>query len=40
MVSWIQATKMDLEFRRERIYLWEFSIPLQLNCKMEPSEWA
>ena len=40
LVSWRQATKMDLEWRKEEISWWEFWIPLQLNCRMEPSEWT
>ena len=35
--SWMQATRIDLECRRERISWWEFWIPLQLNCKMVPA---
>ena len=31
---------MDLEWRKEEISWWEFWIPLQLNCRMEPSEWT
>ena len=38
MVSCKQATKMDLECRREDISWWEFWMPLQLNCRMAPSE--
>ena len=32
----MQATNTDLEWRREESSAWEFWIPLQLNCRMEP----
>ena len=38
--SWMHATRMDLEWRREEISRWEFWMPLQLNCRMAPSEWS
>ena len=38
--SWMHATRIDLEWRREEISRWEFWMPLQLNCRMAPSEWS
>ena len=40
LVSCRQAMRMDLEWRRVDISWWEFWIPLQLNCNIEPSEWT
>ena len=34
----MQATRMDLECRRDKISWWEFWIPLQLNCRMVPAK--
>ena len=37
LVSWTQATRTPLSCRRADNSWWEFWMPLQLNCRMEPS---